>query len=95
MIAKSRDMKPPQDDAPDRPLTDDEFARGRTAFVAKAARSATGLSQSDFAKRYRIPPGTIRDWEQGRREADTAALNYLLVIKKMPEAVADAMNGAA
>ena len=76
-------------------MTDDEFGRGRTAFVAKRAREATGLSQAEFAARYGIPVGTLRDWEQGRKAAEAAAINYLLVITRMPDAVAKALTPAA
>ncbi|MEO5375968.1 MAG: hypothetical protein H7840_17215 [Alphaproteobacteria bacterium] len=54
----------------------------------KAVRSATGLSQGVFAARYRIPVGTLRDWEQGRKQPDTAARAYLRVIAHNPDMVA-------
>ena len=31
---------------------------------------ALELSQEEFAARFHIPPGTLRDWEPGRREPD-------------------------
>ena len=37
---------------------------------AKIIRRALGLSQEEFAARYRIPIGTLRDWEQGRTTPD-------------------------
>ncbi|MFC7738307.1 helix-turn-helix domain-containing protein [Roseomonas sp. GCM10028921] len=61
-----------------------------TAGHVRLLRKQSGLSQSEFAKRYRIPLGTLRDWEQGRREPDAAALAYLRVIEREPEAVARA-----
>ncbi|MBF0327241.1 MAG: hypothetical protein HQL42_19570 [Alphaproteobacteria bacterium] len=54
----------------------------------KAIRSATGLSQGVFAARYRIPVGTLRDWEQGRKQPDTTARAYLHVIARNPDIVA-------
>ena len=33
-----------------------------------------GLSQAEFAERFHIPVGTLRDWEQHRTEPDQAAL---------------------
>jgi len=30
-------------------------------------RQAKGLSQADLAARARVPVGTLRNWEQGRR----------------------------
>ncbi len=44
---------------------------------------------SENSARHRIPVGTLRDWEQARREPDAAAaLAYLRVIEREPEAVA-------
>lgn len=80
---------------PDAPLSDEEFERGRTAVLARKARSATGLSQPDFAARYGVPVASLRDWEQGRRKPDAATRSYLKVIEKMPDAVARALDGAA
>ena len=68
-------------------MSDSEIAAARVRWV----RKATGLPQEAFAARYRIPLGTLRDWEQGRREPDAAALAYLRVIEREPEAVARAL----
>jgi DNA-binding transcriptional regulator YiaG len=46
----------------------------------KVIRRALGLSQEEFAARFQFPLGTLRDWEQGRKEPDTAARAYLRVI---------------
>lgn len=54
----------------------------------KRVRDSTGLSQSQFAKRYGIPLYTLKNWEQGRRDPDATALTYLRVIEKIPEAIA-------
>jgi putative transcriptional regulator len=59
---------------------------------AKIIRRALGLSQEDFATRYHIPIGTLRDWEQGRVAPDQAARAYLTVIARDPEAVRKALN---
>jgi len=58
----------------------------------KIIRRALGLSQEDFAARYHIPIGTLRDWEQGRVEPDQAARAYLTVIARAPETVRDALK---
>ncbi len=79
----------------DVPLTDAEFRRGLTATLARRARAVTGLSQQAFGKRYGIPPASVRDWEQGRRAADSATRSYLRVIARMPDAVARALHDAA
>jgi putative transcriptional regulator len=74
-----------------RPLTEDDFRRMKRTPRAKIIRRALGLSQEDFAARYHIPIGTLRDWEQGRVEPDQAARAYLTVIARDPEAVRKAL----
>ena len=37
---------------------------------AKMIRRALELTREEFAARYHIPLGTLRDWEQGRAEPD-------------------------
>jgi transcriptional regulator with XRE-family HTH domain len=54
-------------------------------------RRALRLSQQEFAAYYRIPIGTLRDWEQGRKEPDAAARAYLDVIAGEPEMVRKAL----
>jgi putative transcriptional regulator len=74
-----------------RPLTEEDLARMKRTPRAKVIRRALGLSQEDFAARYRIPIGTLRDWEQGRVEPDQAARAYLTVIARDPEGVRKAL----
>jgi putative transcriptional regulator len=57
-----------------------------------AIREKTGLSQSQFAERYGFNPRTLQDWEQGRRQPDSAVRAYLTVIDRNPEAVQTALN---
>jgi putative transcriptional regulator len=61
----------------------------------KVVRQALGLSQEEFAERFKIPVGTLRDWEQGRVEPDQAARAYLMVIARNPKAVREALEPAA
>jgi putative transcriptional regulator len=75
-----------------RPLTEDDFRRMKRTPRAKIIRRALALSQEDFAARYHIPIGTLRDWEQGRVEPDQAARAYLTVIARDPEAVRKALS---
>ena len=84
-----RDLASDPDAAP--PMSDVEVTAARVRWV----RKTTGLTQEGFAARYRIPLGTLRDWEQARTEPDTAALAYLRVIEKEPEAVARALEEPA
>jgi putative transcriptional regulator len=69
------------------PLTRRQLARMRRVIDPKAVREGTGLSQEAFARMFRLPVGTVRDWEQGRTWPDRAALNYLRVIAKRPDVV--------
>ena len=73
------------------PWTPEQWARARKTPRVKIIRRALSLSQEDFATRFRIPLGTLRDWEQGRKEPDAAARAYLRVIARNPAAVADAL----
>jgi putative transcriptional regulator len=77
------------------PLTPDDFKRMKRTPRAKIIRRALGLSQEEFAARFHIPIGTLRDWEQGRKEPDAAARSYLVVIARSPEVVAAAFKPAA
>ena len=79
-------------DPDNRPLTEEDMRRMKRTPRAKIIRRALGLSQEDFAARYHIPIGTLRDWEQGRVEPDQAARAYLTVIARDPEAVRKALS---
>jgi putative transcriptional regulator len=76
------------------PLTDADLARMKRAPLAKTLRRALGLTQEEFATRYQIPLGTLRDWEQGRAEPDQPARAYLKAIAGDPEAVLRALQSA-
>jgi len=49
------------------PLTETDLKRMKRAPRAKIIRRALQLTQEEFAERYHIPLGTLRDWEQGVR----------------------------
>jgi putative transcriptional regulator len=76
-----------------RPISDEAFARARRVPRAKTLRRALALTQEEFAARYQIPLGTLRDWEQGRAEPDQPARAYLKAIAGNPEAVQQALLG--
>lgn len=63
--------------------------------LAKRIRWALRMSQVEFSKTFRIPLGTLRDWEQHRRDPDRAARAYLEVIAREPDAVRRALARAA
>jgi putative transcriptional regulator len=53
----------------------------------KRLRQRLKLSQDAFARRYGIPVGTLRDWEQARRAPDACGRAFLAVIARAPEIV--------
>ena len=63
-----------------RPLSPEDLRRMKRTPQAKIIRRALGLSQEEFAARYQIPIGTLRDWEHGRKHPNAAARAYLVVI---------------
>ncbi len=63
-----------------RPMTPEERRTARRVSRAKTLRRALGLTQEEFAARFQIPLGTLRDWEQGRAEPDQTARAYLKAI---------------
>ena len=75
-----------------RPMTDDEWNAAPRVPRIKIIRRALGLSQEDFALRFQIPLGTVRDWEQGRKQPDAAARAYLRVIAREPDTVWKALS---
>ncbi len=81
-------------DRDNRPLSPADLGRMKRTPQVKIIRRALGISQEDFAARYQIPIGTLRDWEQGRVAPDQAARAYLTVIARDPEAVRRALNPA-
>ena len=74
------------------PLTPEDFKRMKRTPRAKIIRRALGLTQEEFSARFRIPLGTLRDWEQGAAEPDQAARAYLKVIAVDPGAVCRALE---
>ncbi len=74
------------------PITPDNEKRMKRTPQVTIIRRALGLSQEGFAARFHIPLGTLRDWEQKRKEPDAAARAYLVVIARNPEAVSDALQ---
>ena len=81
-------------DAYAQPLTDEDMARMKRVPRAKTLRRALGLTQEEFAARFQIPLGTLRDWEQGRAEPDQTARAYLRAIAGDAAAVHRALQVA-
>lgn len=78
-----------------RPLTEADLKRMKRTPKAKVIRRALDLTQEEFATRYHIPLGTLRDWEQGRSEPDQPARAYLTVIARDPQGVQRALHPVA
>jgi len=74
-----------------RPMTPEQLRTARRVPRTKTLRRALALTQEEFAMRYHIPLGTLRDWEQGRCEPDQPARAYLAVIAHDPEGVKRAL----
>jgi putative transcriptional regulator len=73
------------------PMTREQLRTARRVPRTKTLRRALALTQEEFAARYHIPLGTLRDWEQGRCEPDQPARAYLTVIANDPEGVKRAL----
>jgi putative transcriptional regulator len=75
-----------------RPLTRADLKRMKRTPQAKIIRRALRMTQEEFAACYRIPLGTLRDWEQGRATPDQPAQAYLTVIARSPHEVQQALE---
>lgn len=64
------------------------------AGIARMVRHRLGITQAEFAARYHVPVGTLRDWEQNRKQPDATAIAYLRVIAREPAIVAKALAAA-
>lgn len=73
------------------PLTERRVAKMKAVPRVRTLRRALSLTQEEFAARYHIPLGTLRDWEQARSEPDQPARAYLMVIARDPEHVRKAL----
>ena len=73
------------------PISDEELARFRRVPNPREIRKRLNLTQEEFAERFHLRLGTIRDWEQGKKQPDSAARVLLWVIEKNPEAVDQAL----
>lgn len=80
----------------------DEIVRGERqpsreftvdALHVKEIRKATGLTQAKFAAMIDVQLGTLRNWEQGRREPTGPAKALLKAIHNDPEHVLNALAG--
>ena len=75
------------------PATKAQLARARRMPSVRALRTKLKLTQEEFATRFHLPLGTVRDWEQGAHRPDKAAQVLLTIIARDPDAVARALEG--
>lgn len=84
-------LPPDPDDPEDFGVTIEAMERGQRARLIRRTRTALGLTQAEFATRFRVPVGTLRDWEQARVTAPDFAVAYVRVIAQHPDMVAAAV----
>jgi putative transcriptional regulator len=58
----------------------------------RTVREHLGLSQEDFAARFRLSLRTIQEWEQGRKQPSEAARVLLFAIAREPKALERALR---
>lgn len=87
-----------QSDADNPELGEAELRRMQVAREVRRIRERTGLSQPQFAARYRIGLGRLRDFEQARSEPDLLVRVFYRLIDEDPERAATlvkAVEGSA
>jgi putative transcriptional regulator len=81
----------------------DEIVRGKrkpsrvfmfSPLEVRKIRLSTGLSQAKFAEVIQVGVGTLRNWEQGRRDPTGPAKALLKVIKNDPKHTIKALADA-
>jgi putative transcriptional regulator len=55
-------------------------------------RKRAGLSQARFAATVGVPPGTLKNWEQGRRTPEGPARVLLAMLDKNPSLVSEVLG---
>jgi len=62
------------------------------AYRVRNLRRSLNLSQPEFARLVHVSVGTIRNWEQGRREPEGPAFALLQALTNDPQHVIAAIN---
>nr|WP_295738892.1 helix-turn-helix domain-containing protein [uncultured Acidocella sp.] len=75
-------------DAEDFDVSTEAMDRAQRARLVRITRTKLGLSQPEFAARFMVPVGTLRDWEQARVTPPDFAIAYVRVIAAQPDMVA-------
>ncbi|MSP41748.1 MAG: helix-turn-helix domain-containing protein [Alphaproteobacteria bacterium] len=94
-MTEAQRLEAAESDPDTQPLTPEDFRRLQRVPRVRSLRRAMALTQEQFAVRFHIPIGTLRDWEQGRSEPDQTARAYLTVIANDPEGVHKALSVGA
>ena len=74
------------------PLSPEQRKRLWRVSNPQMIRQGMGLTQEQFARRFEIALGTLRDWEQGVRIPDSTGKAYLRVIENDPDAIIRALE---
>jgi putative transcriptional regulator len=75
------------------PITPAQLANMRRVPNPREIRDQLHMTQEQFSAEFGLPIGTVRDWEQGLKQPDSAARTLLRVIAHNPEAVIAALKG--
>ena len=81
-------LKAAKNDPDARPLNARQLLTIAVAQRIRTLRARLDATQTEFAKTYRIPIGTLRDLEQGRTEGDAIMTAYVTLIEADPKGVA-------
>jgi putative transcriptional regulator len=76
------------------PLTESDLKRMKRTPQIRIIRRSLELTQEEFAVRFHIPLGTLRDWEQGRSTPDEPTRAYLTLIARDPDRISRMLNAA-
>jgi putative transcriptional regulator len=57
-----------------------------------AVRAKTGLPQNEFARRFMLAPGTLRNWEQGIRALEGSSRLLLTIVGQVAEELLNARS---
>ncbi len=93
-IAENPDAAPDMSDAPPEAV---HVVHPPGGVNVRGIRAKLDLTQAEFAARFGLSLGTLRDWEQGRKQPEPATRTLLFVIEQTPDVVAAvvARNAAA
>jgi putative transcriptional regulator len=82
----------PAFDPDNRVWSEEDLKKRKRVPIAVTLRRRLSLTQEQFAERYHLPIGTLRDWEQGRSEPDAPAKALLKLIAADPEGAAEKLK---